>query len=38
MPLSEFYNDYDGDLSKVEFEKEMNRMYFFCYDTPMWRA
>lgn len=37
MPLSEFYNDYDGDLSKVDFETEMNRMYFFCYDTPMWR-
>jgi hypothetical protein len=37
VSLSEFYNNYGGNLSKIDFNKEMNRMYFFCYDTPMWR-
>ena len=38
MTLEEFYRDYGGDLSKVDFNKEMNRMHFFIQDTPMWRA
>ena len=37
MSLPKFYKEHGGDLSKIEFNPEMNRMYFFCYDTRMWR-
>jgi len=37
MSLDDFYKKHGGDLSNIKFNLEMNRMYFFCYDTRMWR-